>query len=90
MAEVETISLHSEADRTKLKGFIDEAVLCKQRIKMENESIKDIRDEARDNLGIPPKIFNRLIKAAFKDAFAEERQDFEEFESIVELLYPEA
>jgi uncharacterized protein (UPF0335 family) len=85
--DFETISLHSDDDRKKLRGFIDECVLVKQKIKMEQETLKDIRSEAKDNLGIPPKIFNKLVKVAFNDSFQTEKQEYEEFEAIVDLLF---
>lgn len=87
--QYETISINSEADRKMLKGFIEEAVLHKRTQAAASADIKDIRTEAKDKLGIPPKIFGRLVRAAYKDAFTEERREYEEFEGLVEVLYPQ-
>jgi len=46
----------------QLEGFIDEIALCKGKIKTEQESIGDIRGEAKDSLGIPGKILMKLVR----------------------------
>ena len=43
-------------------GFIQEAVLCMHHITRQREAIADICAEAKDALGIPPKIFKKLTK----------------------------
>ena len=76
-------------DKTKLGqlvGFIQEAVLSKRKIASENEQIKDIRSEAVDVLGIPPKLFNKIIRAKFKDDFSIEKKDFELYEETMGVL----
>lgn len=83
----DTVTLTSETDRRKLKGFIDEAVRHKETIKAKNEDIKMIREDAKESLGVKPKIFNRLVKAIMTDTAQEEAQDFDEFETIYETLY---
>lgn len=76
-------------DPVKLKqliGFVQEAVLCKRKIAAENEQIKDIRAEAIDVLGIPGKLFNKIIRAKFKDDFQVEKRDFEMFEETMNVI----
>lgn len=46
----------------QLEGFIEEIALCKGKIKTEQESIGDIRSEAKDSLGIPGKILMKLVR----------------------------
>ena len=82
------LSLKTDQDKKALKGFIDEAVNAKIRIKMENEAIRDIRNEAKEKLGISGKTFNRTVGAIFKDSITKEKQDYDEFETVVETLYP--
>ncbi len=84
----EGVSLQSPADRDKLKAMIDEAVMCKKRAKLETDAVSDYRKEAKDALGIPPKIFNRVVKAVFKDEITTEKNDFDDVETILETLYP--
>lgn len=87
--QYETISVNSEADKKMLKGFIEEAILHKRTQADAASDIKDIRTEAKEKLGVPPKIFNRLVRAAYKDAFVEERREYEEFEGLVEAIFPQ-
>lgn len=85
----DVVSLASEADRNTLKGFIEEGVLAKQRIQRENEALKDIRTEAKDRLKMKPALFNRLVDAVMKDSVRKVREDFEQFDEIIETLYPD-
>jgi len=48
--------------RKQVEGFVEEIVLCKGKIKNEQEAIRDIMSEAKDSLGIPRKILNKLVK----------------------------
>ena len=48
--------------RKQLEGFIDELVLSHGKIKNEKEALKDIMKEAKESLGIPSKILNKLVK----------------------------
>lgn len=82
------VSLKTEQEKKMLKGFIDEAVAAKIRIKMENEAIRDIKTEAKEKLGVAGNIFNKTVNAIFKDSITKEKQDYDEFETIVETLYP--
>ncbi len=58
---LETI-VNNPADAKTLKGFIEEFVICSDKIKREREAQKDIRNEAKDKLGIKPKQFNMLVR----------------------------
>lgn len=78
--------LNNSADRAKLQGFIDEAVRCKTRIADENESIKNLRDEAIEKVGIKGKKFNQLVKLYFNNNFSELQSEAEELEMVIELL----
>lgn len=86
----DTVSLKTETDRNRLKGFIEEAVMCKREIDKQNEAIKDIKTEAKEGMNVPPKLFGRLVKAIHKDTGHKERQEFDDFESIMEALYPDS
>ena len=46
----------------QLTGFIEEIMLCKVKMQQESEAVKDIRNEAKDSLGVPGKILNKLVK----------------------------
>jgi len=78
--------LNNASDRAKLQNFIDEAVRCKQKVADENESIKGLREEAVEKIGIEPKMFNALTKLFFNNDFAEKRADLEKLENAIDLL----
>lgn len=78
--------LNNSTDRAKLQNFVDEAVRCKTRIADENESIKNLRDEAIEKVGIKGKKFNRLVKLFYNNDFTETQMEAEELEMVVELL----
>jgi hypothetical protein len=72
--------------KAQLRGFLEEAVLCKRNLATENEAIKDIRTEAIDTMGISGKLFNKLVKTMYKDDFENERTEYENFESAMEAI----
>ena len=74
-AQLETI-VSNPADRQALKGFIDEIVICQDKITREREAIRDIRNECKEKLGIKPKQLNMLVRE-FKDPGAAEAQEAE-------------
>lgn len=78
--------LNNSADRAKLQNFVDEAVRCKTRIADENESVKNLRDEAIEKVGIKGKRFNQLVKMYYNNNFTEIQMEAEELEMVVELL----
>lgn len=86
----DVISLASPADRQKLKGYIDAAVQARHRIKMEQEAIKDVRTEAKENLNVTPRMFTKLVRTIFTDSVSKEKAEAEEYEAVIELVYPEA
>lgn len=85
----DVVSLSTEADCNALRGFIEEAVLCKQRIESEQEALKDIKNEAKERLKVKPALFNKLVTAVHKDSAKKSRDDFEEFDEILNKLYPD-
>lgn len=80
----------NEVAKKKLLGFISEACMVRRKIKSEQEALRDIRSEARDNLGIPPKFFNKLVMVELSgdgtDGIAQEVSDLEKLECLHEML----
>jgi hypothetical protein len=85
---IETI-LSNPVDHRALKGFIDEAIISKQKVKLENEGLADIRNEAKDKLGIPPGLFNHLVKTKFNESLQAEREKMENIDTTLVALYGE-
>ena len=83
---LETI-LNNPVDSRTLKGFIDEAMLSKGKIKMENEGLTDIRNEAKDKLGIPPGLFNNLVKTKFNESLKADHEKLEQTDLAITKLY---
>jgi len=73
--------------RKQLEGFIEELVLCHGKVKTEKESIKDILSEAKDSLGIPSKILNKLVKENMAPgSIAADMHSLEEAQAISEAI----
>jgi hypothetical protein len=83
---LETI-LSNPVDSKTLKGFIDEALLAKGKVRMENEAIADIRNEAKDKLNIPPGLFNYLVKSQFSDSLKADGEKVEQADLALTKLY---
>lgn len=78
--------LNNKASKAKLQNFIDEAVRCKQRIADENESIKAIVEEGKDQIGVEPKVFKALVNLYFKNNFAEKKAELESLDMAIDML----
>ena len=85
----DVLSLKTDADKKALKGFIDEAIAARTKIKDQQEAIRDIRNEAKEKLNVSGKVFNKIVNAIAKDAITKEKQEYDEFETIIETLYPQ-
>lgn len=79
--------LNNPVDAKRLKGFIDEALLHKTKIKAANEDITDIRNEAKDSLGIPPALFNTLVKTKFNESLEQDQEKLDATDLTLTKLY---
>jgi len=83
---LETIRNNS-VTRKQLEGFVDEVVLCMQKIKSEQEAIKDIRTEAKEQLGIPGKVLGRLVRERMQAGSIEaEIAELEEAQALADVI----
>ena len=79
--------LNNPVSKRSLEGFIEEIVISKTKMKQEKEALRDIVNEAKDSLGIPPKILNGLVAERMNPGSIEERQnDLEEICGFAEGL----
>lgn len=70
-----------------LEGFIQEVALCRGKIKTEQSSIGDIRNEAKDSLGIPGKILMKLVREYMSEGSLEsEMNDLELVQSLNQAI----
>lgn len=73
--------------RRQLEGFIEEVVLCKRKITVEQEAIKDIRNEGKDSLGIPSKILMKLVRENMQPGTLEaEAHEIEEVQALAAAI----
>jgi|GEM_PF-1172327 len=78
--------LNNPSEKEKLQVFIDEAVAAKTRMADEAESVKALREDAQEKIGISGKDFNKLVKMYFKNDFAEAQTEIEKWEAVLSLL----
>lgn len=83
--DVQTI-LKDPALKAKLNNLVDEAVRCKQRIHNEQQSIKDLRDVARNDVGINPKLFNYYVSMVFNNDYAARLDNVHQLEDLIETV----
>lgn len=72
--------------KAKLNNLVDEAVRCKQRIYSEQQAIKDLRDVARNDVALNPKLFNLYINAAFNNDYAARQDNLTEQLTLIESI----
>jgi|LakMenE01Jun11ns_1017448.scaffolds.fasta_scaffold9957884_13 hypothetical protein len=76
----------SPADIKKLKGMIEEAALCMQRIDDQKDQMKSIFDAIKDQLQIAPKHARKMTKTYHKNNFSETQAEYSEFEALYESV----
>jgi hypothetical protein len=72
------------ADRAKLKGMIEEAAVCMQRIDDQREAMKDIFELIKEDFAIAPKYSRKMAKAYHKHTYRDMQAEQEEFELLYE------
>lgn len=85
--------LKDPALKAKLNNLVDEAVRCKIRIQHEQETIKDLRDVAKNEVSLNPKLFNYYVAMVYNNDYAARKDNLEELstliESVMSLLPPD-
>jgi hypoxanthine phosphoribosyltransferase len=66
--------------RQQIRAKVLEAVGLVDHIAGTRETIKAIRDTVKNDLGVPTKIFNQMVKATHKHKYSEMVADNEAFE----------
>lgn len=85
---IETI-LKNPVDSRMLKCLIDTALISKTKIELENAAIADQRNEAKDKLGMPSVVFNKLVSVKHNQSLAQERTKMETTDTALVSLYGE-
>lgn len=83
---IDTI-INNPVTKRQLEGFIEELVLCEQKISSEREAVKDIRNEAKDSMGIPGKLLGKLVRERMNPGSIDQAvHDIEEAQTAAERL----
>lgn len=61
--------LKNEEDAQRLQGYIDEAILAKQRMAELKDRIKAIKEAAKGDLQIDPKMFTFFLDRSYNNDF---------------------
>lgn len=72
--------------KAKLSNLVDEAVRCKIRIHMEQETIKDLRDVAKNDLSLNPKLFNYYVGMVFNNDYASRKDSVDELSALIDSV----
>lgn len=76
--------LKDEHAKTKLNALVDEAVQARQRIATEKIIIKDLREMAKDDIKLSPKLFNFYVNAAVNNDYTSRKTSLEEMISLID------
>ena len=72
--------------KAKLTNLVDEAVRSKLKIQQEQETIKSLRDVAKADLSLNPKIFNYYVSMVYNNDYASRKQDLDELSTLIETV----
>lgn len=69
-----------------LSSYVDEAVKAKGNIATQQETIKGLRDNALDELGLKPAVFNAYVQMTFNNDYVQRKDRLEELIDLVDLV----
>lgn len=78
--------LKDPATKAKLTNLVDEAVRCKTKIQLEQETIKSLRDVARTELDLNPKLFNYYVAAVYNNDYSSRKESLDQLSSLMESI----
>lgn len=83
----QTIVPTSPADLIKLKNMVVEASNCKIRIEAEKDAMKDIKERAKDELGVSSSDFNAIVEVYHKQNLVEKVEKARIVEDLYEAVF---
>jgi hypothetical protein len=72
--------------KSKLNNLVDEAVRAKHRIYTEQQTIKDLRDVARNDIALNPKLFNYYVAAVFNNDYTSRKENLDELSTLIDTV----
>jgi len=78
--------LKDPALKAKLNNLVDEAVRCKIRIQQAQETIKDLRDVAKNDLSLNPKLFNYYVGMVYNNDYAARKDNLDQLSTLIDAV----
>lgn len=72
--------------KAKLASFVDEAVKAKSKIRFEQENLKVLRDNAKDELGLKPNLFTAYVNLVVNNDYLEKKESLEQMIDLVDYV----
>lgn len=72
--------------KAKLNNLVDEAVRCKIKIQQEQETIKDLREVAKNDLSLNPKLFNYYVGMVYNNDYAARKDSLDQLSSLIDAV----
>jgi hypothetical protein len=72
--------------KAKLNNLVDEAVRCKIKIQQEQETIKDLREVAKNDLSLNPKLFNYYVGMVYNNDYAARKDNLDQLSSLIDAV----
>ena len=69
-----------------LTSYVDEAVKCKVKIAEQQEIMKGFRDQALDELGLKPPVFNTYVAMVFNNDYLQRKDKLQELIDLVDQV----
>lgn len=69
-----------------LTSYVDEAVKCKVEIAKQQEIMKGFREQALDELGLKPPVFNTYVQMVFNNDYVQRKDKLQELIDLVDQV----
>jgi len=72
--------------KAALSSYVDEAVKCKQKIQFEQDNLKALRDNAKEELGLKPNVFNAYVAVVYNNDYVQRKEKLEELVDLIDYV----
>lgn len=74
------------ADKATLTNLVDQAVNCKTKIHLQQETIKQLRDDAKEKLSLNPKLFNYYVAMVYSNDYSARKDALDQLDTLVSTV----
>lgn len=79
--------LNDETLMKQLEGFIEEVIVVQEKQAMDKEQLKDIKNEAKESMGLPSKTLLKLVRLKTGASSLEgAEKELEELRQLIEAI----